>query len=84
MSAIEHQDEIVWIGGVDRLDRGVGDGIEGSAIVVLAVNRKGPPFQKTRDREPDSPVLASTETSSNPFDPISWSHASHCMLSEFA
>ncbi len=53
MSAIDHQDEIVGIGGVDRLDRGVGDGIEGSAIVVLVMNRKGPPFQKIRDREPD-------------------------------
>ena len=38
LSAVEHQDEIVGIGGVDRLDRGVGDGIEGSAIVVLVVN----------------------------------------------
>ena len=39
MSAIEHQDEIVEIGGVDRLDRGVGDRIEDSAIVVLVVTR---------------------------------------------
>ena len=53
LSAIEHQEEIVGIGGVDRLDRGVGDGIEDSAIVVLVMNRKGPPFQKTGDREPD-------------------------------
>src|SRR5271166_4263784 len=57
LSAIEHQDEIVGIGGVDRLDRGVGDGIGGSAIVVLVMNRKGPPFQKIRDREPDVPCV---------------------------
>jgi hypothetical protein len=53
LSAIEHQDKIVGIAGVDRLDRGVGDRIGGSAIVVLVMNRKGPPLQKTGDREPD-------------------------------
>src|SRR5208337_4258002 len=55
LCAVDHQDEIVGIGGVDRLDRGVGDGIERSAVFVLVMDRKSPPFQETGDREPEVP-----------------------------